>query len=251
MLPWRRRPEWRLPADSWLPGHSPAQEARCAASGKYSRTSAPISEMTAAAASGPMPGMVFSSSRWARKGSIIASICSSSFAIIASRWPMWSRCRRHIKAWWSPKRPSSAMDRSGILDRILPLARLASAAGRRSPSISASIIARPDLVATEEATESILIPASCSTLPEPLHLRGPRLHDLGPVPYDMSRSRLGCPLAHGTCPGRGHCRQPHARITHCHTTADRDPQLRAPRSRANDGRINGRADGGRTLGQPR
>ena len=59
---------------------------------------APISEMTAAAASGPMPGMVVSRSRSARKGAIIASIWASSFAIIASRWPMWSRCSRHISA---------------------------------------------------------------------------------------------------------------------------------------------------------
>ena len=78
---------------------------------------------------------------------------------------MWSRCSRHISAWWSPNRPSSAIDRSGILARILPLARSARTGPRRSPSISASIIARPDLVAMEEATESILIPASCSTLP--------------------------------------------------------------------------------------
>src|SRR4051812_33825458 len=32
--PLRARPEGRLPADSWLPGHSPAQDARCAALGK-------------------------------------------------------------------------------------------------------------------------------------------------------------------------------------------------------------------------
>ena len=37
-------------------------------------------------------------SRSARKGAIIASICASGFAIIASRWLMWSRCRRHIRA---------------------------------------------------------------------------------------------------------------------------------------------------------
>ncbi len=36
---------------------------------------------------------------------------------------------------------------------------------RRSPSISASIIARPDLVVMLEATESILMPASWRTLP--------------------------------------------------------------------------------------
>ena len=46
---------------------------------------APASEMTAAAASGPMPGIVVSRSRAARKGAIIASTCASSFAIIASR----------------------------------------------------------------------------------------------------------------------------------------------------------------------
>ena len=57
------------------------------------------------------------------------------------------------------------MDRSAILDRIVPLASWARTGPRRSPSISASIIARPDLVAMDQATESILIPASCSTLP--------------------------------------------------------------------------------------
>ncbi len=51
-LPGRRFPECRFPADSWLPGHKPTQDARCAASGGYAWTSAPISEMTAAAASG-------------------------------------------------------------------------------------------------------------------------------------------------------------------------------------------------------
>ena len=52
------------------------------------------------------------------------------------------------------------MARSGILARIRPLASWARTGPRRSPSISASIIARPDLVAIEQATESILIPAS-------------------------------------------------------------------------------------------
>jgi len=57
------------------------------------------------------------------------------------------------------------MDRSAILDRIVPLASWARTGPRRSPSISASIIARPDLVAIDQATESILIPASCKVLP--------------------------------------------------------------------------------------
>ena len=68
-------------------------------------------------------------------------------------------------AWWFPNRPSSAIDRSAIFDRILPMARSASTAPRRSPSISASIISRPDFVETDQATESSLMPASCSTFP--------------------------------------------------------------------------------------
>lgn len=48
----------RYPADSWFPGQIPVHEASCAASGKYSRTSGPISQMTVEAAARPMPGMV-------------------------------------------------------------------------------------------------------------------------------------------------------------------------------------------------
>jgi hypothetical protein len=46
----------------------------------------------------------------------------------------------------------------------------------------ASIIARPDLVAMLEATEADLDPGVLEHVAEPLHLRGPRLHDLGAVP---------------------------------------------------------------------
>jgi hypothetical protein len=66
-LPWRRLPERRFPAGPWLPGQIPVPEARCAASGKNSVTSAPISEMTAAAASGADAGDRVSRSRWARR----------------------------------------------------------------------------------------------------------------------------------------------------------------------------------------
>ena len=72
------------------------------------------------------------------------------------------------------------MDRSAIFARIVPLASWARTGPRRSPSISASIIARPDLVAIEEATESILIPASCNVA-EPGDLADPLLDDLGTV----------------------------------------------------------------------
>jgi hypothetical protein len=48
--------------------------------------SEPISEMTAAEACGPMPGMLVSRSRWGRKGAIISSAWASSLAIMSSRW---------------------------------------------------------------------------------------------------------------------------------------------------------------------
>ena len=51
-----------------------------------------------------------------------------------------------------------------ILRRSTPRARSASRPGLRSPAISASIISRPDSPSSLLATESILIPASSSTL---------------------------------------------------------------------------------------
>ena len=58
----------------------------------------PISEMIAAAAFGPIPGMVASRSRWRAKGTIIASTWASSRAIISFSRAMWSRCSWHISA---------------------------------------------------------------------------------------------------------------------------------------------------------
>lgn len=58
----------------------------------------PISEMIAAAAVGPIPGMVASRPRWRAEGTIIDSIWASSLAIISFRWAMWSRCSWHISA---------------------------------------------------------------------------------------------------------------------------------------------------------
>ena len=54
-----------------------------------------------------------------------------------------SRCSRHSSAWCPVNRPASAIDRSASFPavRIRPLARSASTPPRRSPSISASIIA--------------------------------------------------------------------------------------------------------------
>jgi hypothetical protein len=55
--PLRARPDLTLPADSSLPGHNPAHEARCAALGNRDM-STPISATTTSAVRLPTPGMV-------------------------------------------------------------------------------------------------------------------------------------------------------------------------------------------------
>ena len=59
--PGRVRPEWFLPPDTCSPGHTPAQEARCAAVGK-TLMSTPISASITCATFGPTSGIVCISS---------------------------------------------------------------------------------------------------------------------------------------------------------------------------------------------
>ena len=77
-----------------------------------------------------------------------------------------SRCSRHSIAWCSVNRPCSAIDRSASFPavRARPWARSAITAPRRSPSISASIMADGPLPVMSEATEPSLIPADSSAL---------------------------------------------------------------------------------------
>src|SRR3954471_14055476 len=86
--PRRVRPEWCLPADSLLPGHIPAQEARCPGVGKRLMPM-PSSVMSTSAPRLLTRGMVSSRSRWAANGAVSASTCSSSAAMVAPSWPMW------------------------------------------------------------------------------------------------------------------------------------------------------------------
>jgi hypothetical protein len=80
---WRGLPERCLPADSRLPGHCPAQEARWALVGK-TFMSTPISAISTWAAMRPMPGIVSSSSRSLEKGASACSIRSERVAIVSS-----------------------------------------------------------------------------------------------------------------------------------------------------------------------
>jgi hypothetical protein len=65
--PLRAFPERRFPADSWLPGHMPAQDARCAAMGNR-LMSTPISAMITSAVRLPTPGIVVNRRVAHRKG---------------------------------------------------------------------------------------------------------------------------------------------------------------------------------------
>jgi len=73
------------------------------------------------------------------------------------------------------------MDRSGIFTRIRPSASRARTGPRRSPPISAPIIARPDRVAIEQATEAGLDPGVPEHVAEPGDLADPLPDDLGAV----------------------------------------------------------------------
>src|SRR6266542_3583399 len=171
VLPLRRRPERRLPADSWLPGHSPAQAARCLAVGNRA-ISTPISEMTAIAARSPMPGMLISRSIWVANvpasppvgsGPTRPIVCMT-WVSIWSRWSMRARCKATRWPWWAVNRPARASRRSLVLVRRTPRASPASTTGSRSPATSASSIDRPDTPKVSEATLSSLIPAASRTL---------------------------------------------------------------------------------------
>jgi hypothetical protein len=85
-------------------------------------------------------------------------------SIVASAWSMRASIARHNKAWCSLNRPAIASSSWGILDRIRPLAISANTVASRSPAMSASIISRPDLVRTLDATDDNFTPASSRTL---------------------------------------------------------------------------------------
>ncbi|KOT93221.1 hypothetical protein ADK86_19495 [Streptomyces sp. NRRL F-5755] len=60
LLPCRVRPDLATPADSFIPGQTPVQEARWPAVANCAM-SPPVSAMMIWAAAGPMPGMVSTS----------------------------------------------------------------------------------------------------------------------------------------------------------------------------------------------
>ena len=94
------------------------------------------------------------------------AICLSGPPIAVSCTRMRSRISRPISAWCPVNRPSSAIDRSASFPavRARPLARSAITLPRRSPSISASIIAAGPLPVLSEATGPSLLPADSSVL---------------------------------------------------------------------------------------
>ena len=95
------------PADSFEPGHTPAQDARWPAVGN-TLMSAPVSAMITSATRVETPGMVVSTSRVRRKGSIDASILAVKASIMAVWASICSKYRRVRNVWCSPNLPVSA-----------------------------------------------------------------------------------------------------------------------------------------------
>jgi hypothetical protein len=70
------------------------------------------------------------------------------------------------------------------------MANSASAAGSSAPLSYASRIARPDLINILDATDVILVPASCRVLSQPLDRAGAFLDQHPPVPGPVPLSRV-------------------------------------------------------------
>ena len=162
--PLRVVPERRLPADWSLPGHCPAQEARCPAVGN-TLMSVPISAIIVSAVrccdAGDRAQQLHRLRERARAGPRslprAASICSS-------RKSRWARIAPTSSAWSGVEAALQRLASAGILVRSLPLARSASTSGSVVPATSASSIARPETPRMSVATQSSLIPVSSSAL---------------------------------------------------------------------------------------
>lgn len=87
-LPLRVRPEARLPADSWLPGHIPAHEARWRADGNR-LISDPISASSVSAVRRPIPGIVTSRAIAGSSSASRRSIFALTSSMFRSSSPMW------------------------------------------------------------------------------------------------------------------------------------------------------------------
>src|SRR3954466_7344860 len=117
--PSRVRPERRLPADWSLPGHWPAQDARCRADAKRVM-SVPISARMHSAPRRWMPTIVHSSSTAGAKGRSCSSIASDKRSMCSARKSMWARIAPIQRRWCSSKWPASASRRAGIFFAHLP-----------------------------------------------------------------------------------------------------------------------------------
>lgn len=129
VLPLRVRPDRCLPAHSLLPGHSPAQEARCAAVGNRVM-STPISEMITCAARLPISGIVVSSWICSAKGRPASSMRASSRAIMSARWSRES----HLRAQPAPRPNDVSGRRTPQFQRPASAAPAASKSHLKSPT---------------------------------------------------------------------------------------------------------------------
>ena len=164
--PLRDWPDFCLPADSWWPGHLPAQEAR-RADGPKRAMSVPISATMHSAARRSTPVMVPSSSTSGTKGVISRSTSADSASIVSSKKSSFARILADDKAvvggrepsveslgaGWGPWRPAQGRASSE---------RTSGSWGARHEGLDAC--RRPICPGRSVATEDSLMPASWRTL---------------------------------------------------------------------------------------
>ena len=152
----------RLPADSLLPGHTPAQEVNCEAFWK-TLMSSPNSAIITAASVQSTPGISCNKVSCAAYGLSFSWMrCSKkarSFSAVSSR----SSCNFNRKRWCSSSFPSRASSSCGIFFRRSPLAKSAISCALAFPAIMARSISRPETPKTSVATLANLMLALSSS----------------------------------------------------------------------------------------
>ena len=114
-MPLRVLPERRLPADWSLPGHCPAQEARCPAVGNTAHVGADLGDHAPRRCAARRRGSCAAARRRPAKGRELAPRSRQRAGrSCSSRKSMCARIAPIISAWWASKRPSSASRSAGI-----------------------------------------------------------------------------------------------------------------------------------------
>ena len=161
LLPCREDVGWRCPADSWIPGATPAQAASWPAVGKRVM-SVPVSTTITCAVMGPTPGDGLEQLQLVGPGlvGVVDDLVQDGQGGVDGVQPAQGRLPESGVV--GVEAAGEGLDEVGIFARILPLASWARTWGSASPAMRAASIRRTETVVTDEATAETLIEASSS-----------------------------------------------------------------------------------------